>query len=79
VRNAGGERDARALELARPAASVPALVRRAQGLDNLFRQGELLRHGSRDGRVVGNHVVDLAVPRERELEPEPKSVQRRMP
>ncbi len=77
--DAGRERDSRALELARPAASVPALVRGADSRNNLVRQGELLRHGSRDGCVVRDHPVDLAVPGERKLEPESKSVQRRVP
>ena len=78
MRKAGGERDLLALELARPAAPVPALVCRAEGLNDRLRQGELLRHGSRDGGVVGDHVVDLAMPGEREREPEPKPMQGRV-
>jgi hypothetical protein len=79
MRETGGERDPRALELAPPAASVPALVRSAEGRDDLVRQGELLRHGLGDRGVVGDHAVHLAVPGEREFEPEPKSVQRWVP
>ena len=75
VRDAGGERDLVALELAGPAAPVPALVRRADRPDDLVRQRELLGHRSRDRGVVRDHAVDLAVPGERELEAEPKSVQ----
>jgi hypothetical protein len=74
VRKAGRERDLLALEVARPAASVPARVGRADCLDDLVRQGKLLSHASRDGGVMGDHVVDLTVSGERELEPEPKSV-----
>ena len=76
--NPGGERDVFSLELSRPAASVPALVCRADGRDDLARQGELFGHRSRDGRVVRDHAVDLAVTGERKRQPEPKSVQRRV-
>ena len=72
----GGERDVVALELARPAAPVPALVRGAEASSDLVGQRELLGHRARDGGVVGDHVVDLAVAGERELEPEPEAMQR---
>ena len=42
-------------------------------------QRELLRHRAGDRGVVGDHPVDLAVPREREREAEPEPVQRRAP
>ena len=49
-------------ELARPAASVPHLVRAAQRVEHVDRQLELLAQRPRDRGVVGDHVVDLAMP-----------------
>src|SRR4029450_4929547 len=49
-----------AFELARPAASVPALVGRAYGLEHLVRQRELLVQGPRDGGVVLDHALHRA-------------------
>ena len=79
LRHPGRERDVVSLELAGPAAAVPALVRRTDRLDDLVRQRELLRHRAGDRGVVGDHPVDLAVPREREREAEPEPVERRAP
>ena len=79
VRDPRGERDVVSLELAGPATAVPALVRSADRLDDLVRERELLRHRAGDRGVVGDHPVDLAVPREREREAEPEPVQRRAP
>ncbi len=79
VRDACGEGDVVSLELAGPATAVPALVRSADRLDDVVRERELLCHRAGDRRVVGDHAVDLAVPREREREAEPEPVQRRAP
>ena len=68
----------RPLELPRPAPPVPLLVRRRRAPSQHRRgQPELLRQASGPARVLGDHVVDVAVARERELEPDPEPVQRR--
>ena len=60
---------------ARPTARTPRRARRATPLGQL----ELLAQRTRDGGVVGDHVVDLLAAGERELEPDPEAVQRRVP
>ena len=79
LRDARRDRDRVALELARPSASVPHLVRGGERDQDVVREPELLAERARDPRVLGDHVVDLAVTRERELEPDAKAAQRRSP
>ncbi len=73
------ERNVLALEVARPPAPVPLLVRPAERVEHAVGQPELLAQRTRDGGVVDDHVVDLLAPGERELEPDPEAVQRRVP
>jgi len=67
-----------AFQRARPAAPVPLLVRRADPLEH--HAGQLELPGQRPGqpRVLGDHPVQLPVPGEREPEPDPEPVQRRV-
>jgi hypothetical protein len=74
----GRDRDRAGLQRARPAAPVPLLVRSADALAHRARQLELL--GQRPGQpgVLRDHPVQLAMPGEGELEPDPEPVQRRV-
>ena len=66
-------RDSRAIPF-RPTARTPRRARRAR----LVGQLELLAERSGHRGVVIDHVVDLAMARERELEPDAEAVQRRV-
>ena len=72
------DRDAVAGETAGPAFAVPLLVRGADRLLHLLRQAEPLRQGPRDRRVPGDHPVEIVAAGDRELEPHPDAVQRRV-
>ena len=65
-----------AFELARPPAPVPLLVCPAESRRAPRRQPQLLTQGPRDRGVMGDHVIHLAVARERELEPDTESMKR---
>jgi len=78
LREAGRDRHVFALELARPPVPVPLLVGRADRLDHLVGQLELLGQRLRHARVLADHVVHLAVAGDRELEPDPEAVQGRV-
>src|SRR5581483_10567522 len=73
------ERHSFPLQLARPTSAVPLLVRRAERLQHVGGEAKLLAKRSCDRRVVGDHVVHLAVTGERELKADPKAMQRRAP
>ena len=63
---------------ARPAAPVPLLVGRADPVAHRAGQFELLGQRPRQPGVLGDHPVQLAMPGEGELEPDPEPVQRRV-
>ena len=69
---------ASAFSVARPAAPVPLLVRRADPLAHHAGQVELLGQRPGQPRVLGDHPVELAMPGESELQPDPEPVQRRV-
>ena len=71
---ASRDRHAVTPELARPAAAVPLLVRRVQGVEGLLRQPEVLAEPARHLRVVGDHGVQVAMARHRELEADAEPV-----
>ena len=73
------QRDLLALQLAWPAVPVPLLVGAAERLEHIVGQPELLAQRPCDRGVVGDHAVHIAVAGQRELEPDPKATQRRMP
>ena len=75
--DASRQRDLLALHPVRPPAAVPRLVRAQQGELHSLLQLELLRQAGCHRRVVGEHVVQLAIPRRREREPYAQAVQRR--
>ena len=54
------------------------LVRPAQRREHVVGQPELLGQRTRHRGVLGDHVVQLAVAGERELQPDPEAVQRRV-
>ena len=62
-----------------PAAPVPALVGRRERFEDGRRKLQVLGERPRDRRVVLDHAVDLAMPRERELQAQAETVERRMP
>ena len=66
-----------ALHPVRPPAPVPRLVGAQQGELHALLQLELLRQAGCHRRVMGEHVVQLAIPRGREREPYAQAVQRR--
>jgi hypothetical protein len=74
----GRDRDRAGLQRARPAPPVPLLVGRADRLAH--HGGQLELPGQRPGqaRVLGDHPVQLPAPGDRELEPDPEPVQRRI-
>ena len=74
ARRAGSHRP----ELAGPSLPVPHLVGRAERVEHLGRQLELLTERARHRGVLVDHVVHLAVTREQELEADPEAVQRRV-
>ena len=76
LRKPRGHGDVLPTPLAGPAAPVPALVRRAEGLEHLRRQLQLLAQRSRHLGVLGDHPVDLTVAREGELERELEALER---
>jgi hypothetical protein len=72
----GRDRDRVALHRAQPAAPVPLLVRRTDPLAYHAGQLKLLRQRPGQPRMLGDHPVELGVPGDRELEPDPEPVQR---
>jgi hypothetical protein len=78
LRDARRDRDLLALELARPAAPVPLLVRPAQGGADLVGKPELLGQRASHGGVARHDVVHLPVTGEGELQADAKAVQRRV-
>ena len=73
-----GERDLFAGQLAGPAATVPALVGRRDGLLRRVVETELLGQSASGRGVALDHVVDLAVPAEGELQADAEPVQGRV-
>ena len=72
------DRDLLARELARPALAVPPLVRAAERRRAPRRAARAARPSVRAiAACVVDHAVDLAVARDRELEPDAEAVQRR--
>jgi hypothetical protein len=78
LRDARRDRDLLALELARPAAPVPLIVRPAEGGADLVGKAELLGQRARHGGVARHDVVHLPVTGEGELQADAKAVQRRV-
>ncbi len=74
----GGQRDIGPLQVARPAATVPALIRSTHRLLDRIGQTELMSQRARQGRVTGDHAVEIPVTRHGELEADPEPVQRRV-
>ena len=73
-----GDRHVGALKLAGPPLSVPLLVRRAQGVVDGLRESQLPAEHLRHCGVVLDHLVNVAVAGDRELETEPEAVEGRV-
>ena len=73
-----GHRDLLRRPAAGPAATVPALVGRRDGLRDRVVETELLGQSASGRGVALDHVVDLAVPAEGELQADAEPVQRRV-
>ena len=63
----------------RPPTPIPGLVGGAEGIQHLLAQAELLTQRPRHRRVVGDHPLEVAAPRDRELEPDTEAEKRRIP
>ncbi len=74
----GRDRHRLGFQLARPAPSVPVLVRGADRLADAGRQAELLGQCPCQPRVLCDHPVELPVPGHGELKSDPEAVQRRI-
>src|SRR5258707_13708898 len=79
LRDPSGDRDGLARRFSRPAPPVPTLVGPAHRVEYRYRQAELLPQRPRQAGVLSDHVVDLAVPTEGELEPRPNPMQGLVP
>src|SRR5204862_5947332 len=72
------ERDVVPAQIPRPAAPVPLLVRGAERVEHPDGQTELLAERAGDRGVVRHHPVEVAMTRDRELEPDTEPVQQRI-
>ena len=79
LRHPCGHRHCLAAQVTWPAPSVPLLVRRADRLAHLARKLKLFSQHPGQPGMLGDHPVQLAMPGQGKLEPDPEPVQRRIP